>query len=964
MPFEIGLVYVTGTAPSSAMDAIASALMDKHLCEFASSSAPKCTTDAVVVRVDAPSPPSSCTASRTTTPQEYHLRYIWDPSLGSSVEEFIDLFLWYKNVFRCNNNFVSTRGSVRPTSFLGAIKEGLASDGGLFMPKDIPSMPLSQLRYYCTTNSLSYLEGAEFILQKLVDSTISPRQLNGFMKKAYHRDRWSNLDNICPVRPLLERQQRAGERWTRNVSVLELYHGPTAAFKDFALQLFPHYFHLAGVLSGSSSDPARQQAENEKPSLRLQIAPKTSSSTSSVSDGDRQKKDTSKEAPRSRNGSPETASLVLPSSLTSPFVKSRPYQQFMHQQAVARQQAKNSRYLILAATSGDTGVAAISGFQNLGSSAIKVAVLYPLHGVSPVQQLQMQSMDDGHQIRVLGVKSDFDFCQSTVKDIFNDLAVKDKLAVMKPYGYFLSSANSINWGRLIPQVAYYFWCYRQLFQINKQRKEGLLEESAILTSMVPTNFTFGYPIDVVVPCGNFGNILAGFIAKLMGLPIRTLVVASNENDVLFEFIQTGRYTIASRSLSTTASPSIDILVASNVERFLFLLSGGDFALVSSLMHQLATKKSFTLPDHLREHMQQTFWAERCTEEECGKAIRGVFEASRGHRLLDTHTGVAVAVSQKYREAMIVKEELRNHVLSRSDKEGRRGVRRGASHLKERKERKENSTATPTFFGKNRSNNSLEDQQESVTKAAFWHHVSVGSVLEIPLVVASTAHWSKFPDAVYNAVRGRPLREPNQNASPEPAGRAESLGGGGAATSISARASAEEEKEITSISSFHRGNASYRVTDSTSSSTSSSSTSSSSTSKDGTHPVSIATTTAGNKNQKVKDTISHILFCYLQVERLALSHQYHVPTPHSALCHMLNRLYKPQAVPAIQAAEGHGNERPTTTVVGLSSTAGELHSREVKPIKDMITGEVINFCAQPPLDLANTTKSFLFPSSRL
>lgn len=868
MSLDIELVFVTGTAPASTLDIIASTLMEKQLCELASTSARKNGGNAVIVRVDVP---SNQETEETPIEYNYNLRYIWDMTADSAIEEFLNCFLWYKNVLQSDRNFVSTRGTVSPTCFLTAIREGLASDGGLFMPQQIPVMLRSQLVKYCESPSLSYNEGAQIILEQLVDSTISPSLLQEFIAKAYQRSRWSDLENICPLRPLLERQQRAGERWTRNVSMLELYHGPTAAFKDFALQLFPYYFQYATSPTVDAPPPSGSAAG----SLRAPMKPASKPSKSSG----------------------------MTSALDENFMRSKGYAEFMRQQAIASYRKKNCHYLVLAATSGDTGVAAISGFQNLGSAMIKVAVLYPLHGVSPVQQLQMQSMDDDHGVRVFGVKSNFDFCQSTVKDMFNSGELKDTLAAIQPNAHFLSSANSINWGRLIPQVAYYFWCYRQLFQVSKQRKEGSIAESALVTTMVPTNFRFGYPMDVVVPCGNFGNILAGFIAKLMGLPIRKLVVASNENDVLYEFIQTGKYTIASRTLSTTASPSIDILVASNVERFLYLLSGGDAALVGSLMHQLSTKKSFTLPDHLRECMQRTFWAGRCTEEECGKMIYDTFEASRGQRLLDTHTAVAVVVAQKYREEMVSREEQGNGGENGAENAERRRAKKSRQKKPHPEKPSESTIGTVSGGAASPLQDSISTSLPSLSSGV--------SVLEVPLVVVSTAHWSKFPDAVNNALRGRPLRETSTEVL--------------SSTSVLPATSEAEGGEMLHHAS-EKGIAAVRHRAATS-----------------------------DDRGSLHDTIAHTLFCYLQIERLSQSRHFHVPPTHPALRRVLDTLYKPFLL-TVGSATGNSDGSSnviTTSTTDASSTSVELRKREVAADKEKIVAEVVDFCSQPPIERSSS-----------
>ncbi|KEG08972.1 threonine synthase, partial [Trypanosoma grayi] len=375
----------------------------------------------------------------------YDCRFMWAP------ESTMDEVLMEVRCLLEGRRFTSTRGAADASAtFLSVVRDGLAPDGGLFNLQNIPRMAPSQLHYYCTFPTLNYIEAAQFVLERLVDASLPPQQLRALLVDAYAPSRWSGLSDVCPVTSLLpntpapptEADSRSGACW-HDVSLLELYHGPTAAFKDFALQLFPRYFDIAvksdsGARSGSRSDNGLQHS-----------------------------------------------------------------------------------YVILAATSGDTGVAAISGFANAGSST-RVMVLYPHRGVSPVQQMQMLSYDDGTSVRVFGAKSDFDFCQHSVKQIFANRALAQEL--WSDAGVRLSSANSINWGRLIPQVAYYFWAYRKFVQQDGDRRLHL-----------------GDPLDVVVPCGNFGNILAAFFAKRMGLPLGTLVVASNCNDVLCEFVQTGRY---------------------------------------------------------------------------------------------------------------------------------------------------------------------------------------------------------------------------------------------------------------------------------------------------------------------------------------------------------------------------------------------------------------------------------------
>ncbi|EKF98762.1 threonine synthase, putative [Trypanosoma cruzi] len=524
-----------------------------------------------------------------TNPQgmPYDCRFFWTPE--STTDEVVTEV---KSLLD-GRRFISTRGVVdMSTNFLSVVRDGLAPNSGLFNLQSIPQMAMSQMRHFFTTSTLSYVEGAQLVLERLVDTTMQPEKLRMLLMEAYAPCRWSGLSDVCPVTPLLldetdnnkamdghhhgankETGAAADPCW-RDMSLMELYHGPTAAFKDFALQLFPRYFDIAASNECTDTPPS---------------------------------------------------------------------------------------YVILTATSGDTGVAAISGFVNAGSPT-RVMVLYPLHGVSPVQQIQMLSYDNGASVRVYGVKSDFDFCQSTVKQLFAKRSLAQRLWSDKKIR--LSSANSINWGRLVPQVAYYFWAYRQFVQ--KRRLQ------------------FGNPLDVVVPCGNFGNILAAFFAKRMGLPLGKLVVASNCNDVLFEFVETGHYDIRQRHLVQTASPSIDILKASNVERLLFLISNGDAAFVAAQMHRLETENHFNLQGDALNAMRDVFWSARCTEAECAATIKEVYEASAG-RLLDPHTAVAVFVARQFRRFQLEK---------------------GLSHR--------------------------------------------------PLVIASTAHWAKFPRSVLRALRGEEM----------------------------------------------------------------------------------------------------------------------------------------------------------------------------------------------------------------
>eukprot|EP00755_Sulcionema_specki_P020638 Sspe_Gene.12654::Locus_4323_Transcript_1_1_Confidence_1.000_Length_2067::g.12654::m.12654 len=417
--------------------------------------------------------------------------------------------------------FASTRGKGGPgNGFLHVVRKGLSSDGGLFVPNSIPNFTPADLERL--SESTRYTELALRVLEHLIPfaphtRSVTPQELKNLIVKAYSRRLWDS-DEVCPVTDL------------GGMHMLELHHGPTAAFKDFALQLFPKFFSkaVAGV---------------------------------------------------------------------------------------------TDQYVILAATSGDTGVAAIRGFMEEG---IPVMVLYPKDGVSAVQKAQMLACEaECHTIRVLGVDADFDLCQTTVKKMFNDQEYCHRL--LSSTSCRLSSANSINWGRLMPQIVYYFWGYMRLVHRDTIKVGDL--------------------VDIAVPTGNFGNILSAYFAKKMGLPVRRFVCASNVNNVLTDFINTGVYDISQRSLTLTASPSIDILRSSNVERFLYLLSDGKAETVKGLMADLDAKQSFKLPDDMMSRLRHDFTAGYCTEAECLASIRRV-QKEYGV-LIDTHTAVGYKVATDY-----------------------------------------------------------------------------------------------------------------------------------------------------------------------------------------------------------------------------------------------------------------------------------------------------------------------------
>src|SRR5690554_1394839 len=364
--------------------------------------------------------------------------------------------------------YISTRGNYDKVSAAEAIRTGMVPRGGLFVPERIPQINTEELK---TMTEMSYPELALKVLSKyLTDYT--PLELKKAIDLAYNRSNFSS-EEISPVVKLNE-----------NTFILELWHGPTAAFKDLALQIMPY--------------------------LMVQALKKTD---------------------------------------------------------LARE------IVILVATSGDTGKAALEGFKDV--PGIRAIVFYPDRGVSRIQELQMLSTG-GNNTAVVAVKGNFDDCQTGVKQIFADRQFKDML---DQESFKLSSANSINWGRLVPQIIYYFKAYTAL--INK----GEIKP--------------GERINVTVPTGNFGNILAGYYAYRMGLPVNRFICASNINKILTDFIRTGKYDIR-REFFKTVSPSMDILISSNLERFLFEESHHDADKINSWYQDLESKGFFKIDRQTEE----------------------------------------------------------------------------------------------------------------------------------------------------------------------------------------------------------------------------------------------------------------------------------------------------------------------------------------------------------------------------
>ena len=412
-------------------------------------------------------------------------------------------------------SFFSTRGGSCVTASQ-AVLRGLAPDGGLFVPAMFPQVTRQKI---ASLGEMPYQRRALEIL-KLYLEDFSLGEIQDAVNAAYGPDRFDD-PAVAPLKRLDE------QTW-----VLELFHGPTLAFKDMALQLLPHLTTLS-----------------------------------------------------------------------------------------ARKNGENREVAILVATSGDTGKAALEGFRDVPGTSC--TVFYPLDGVSDVQRLQMVTTA-GANTHVIAVKGNFDDAQTGVKELFSS---PDFAAEMNSRGRVLSSANSINFGRLVPQVVYYFSAYADLVA------QGVV--------------CCGDPVNFCVPTGNFGNILAGYYAREMGLPVGKLICASNRNNVLTDFFSSGIYS-THRLFFKTKSPSMDILVSSNLERLLFEVADRDGALVKTWMNLLKECGSYSVGDQRREWLENMFWGgcadDNATLAEIGTCFR------QDHYLLDTHTAVAANVLRQYRAA--------------------------------------------------------------------------------------------------------------------------------------------------------------------------------------------------------------------------------------------------------------------------------------------------------------------------
>lgn len=408
--------------------------------------------------------------------------------------------------------YTSTRNNTVRVDSATAIARGISPDGGLYVPCEIPTITAGEF----SSAAADYRDLAADILGRFL-TDYKTETVKECVYSAY-TDKFSG-GHPAPCVKLKD-----------NEYILELWHGPTCAFKDMALQLLPYLLTNAVTICGEDKE-----------------------------------------------------------------------------------------IIILVATSGDTGKAALEGFADVPGT--KIIVFYPSDGVSRIQKLQMTTQS-GANVNVCAVRGNFDDTQTGVKKIFTDDGMKSALA---ENGMAFSSANSINWGRLAPQIVYYISAYLDIMNTRGGEFDGK-------------------PINIVVPTGNFGNILAAYYAKLMGLPVNKLICASNANDVLTEFLRTGVYD-RNRPFHTTISPSMDILISSNLERLLYHLSGCDSERVSGWMKQLSETGRYEVDEDIKAQLRELFWAGSCDDNGTQVQIKKTFDEH--HYLADTHTAVALDVYEQY-----------------------------------------------------------------------------------------------------------------------------------------------------------------------------------------------------------------------------------------------------------------------------------------------------------------------------
>ena len=408
----------------------------------------------------------------------------------------------------------STRDSSVKLSSCEAIIKGLASDGGLFVPDEIPSLSKQEIEALV---DMSYTQRAVLILGKFL-TDYTEAELKNCVEAAYTKEKFGT-DTIAPVYKLSDCEY-----------ILELWHGPTCAFKDMALQILPHLLVTA----------------TKKTGVKKEI-------------------------------------------------------------------------VILVATSGDTGKAALEGFSDVAGTRINV--FYPSDGVSKVQKMQMVTQK-GNNVNVTGVNGNFDDAQTGVKKIFTN---EEFAKLANAHDFMLSSANSINWGRLVPQIVYYWSAYAEMCKAGEVQ--------------------LGDKINIVVPTGNFGNILAAYYASLMGLPANKFICASNSNNVLTDFLKTGVYD-RNREFHLTISPSMDILISSNLERLLYHVANGKDKETKEYMSALAKDGRYEVSDDIKAFLSDKFASGCADDTETKNKIREVYE--NGGYVMDTHTAVAKAVYDAYR----------------------------------------------------------------------------------------------------------------------------------------------------------------------------------------------------------------------------------------------------------------------------------------------------------------------------
>lgn len=411
--------------------------------------------------------------------------------------------------------YKSTRNSSVEITSAEAIVQGISAEGGLFVPSEIPQISMEEI---VKLGDMSYAERAAYIFAKYL-TDFTEAEVKYCTENAYNDKKFAT-DNIAEISHLFD-----------GTYILELWHGPTCAFKDMALQILPY------LLTTSAK--------------KINI---------------------------------------------------------------------DKKIVILVATSGDTGKAALEGFADVEGT--QIMVFYPEDGVSPMQKRQMTTQD-GANVGVCAIEGNFDDCQNGVKAIFTNDEIKAKLEEKK---MMFSSANSINWGRLAPQIIYYISAYATLVK-DKEIKAG-------------------EKINIVVPTGNFGNILAAYYAKHMGVPVNKLICASNTNKVLTDFITTGVYD-RNREFFTTISPSMDILISSNLERLLYLMCGENDVQIREWFDSLSKNGRYEVTNEIKAKLAEEFDAGYCDDTETKAAIKRIYD--KYSYTLDTHSAVAVKVYEDYRE---------------------------------------------------------------------------------------------------------------------------------------------------------------------------------------------------------------------------------------------------------------------------------------------------------------------------